>query len=245
MMRGEAPLQSIPERGQLGAKAAPSQLRQDLRVGGPADQRVEHRPSGGTEHACGYRRELYPGILKHLLQTLDLPCALLDLRLAVAGEVPKLPDLFGRDEAGAHQPVLHELANPLGVLDVGLPAWDVLEVAGIEKPQLEVVLQHVVDGLPVDPGGFHAHQRHLKGSQPTSEQQQPSRVVVANSRISWCRASFSSWEILTPAVTELLCTSSPAHRSMILSPPLLSVACRAPFSSPGGASSLKSLVFVL
>jgi hypothetical protein len=40
MMGGEAPLKSIPQRGQLGAKAAPSQLRQDLRVGAPANQRV-------------------------------------------------------------------------------------------------------------------------------------------------------------------------------------------------------------
>jgi hypothetical protein len=69
---------SVPERGQLGAKAAPGQLRQHLRVGGPANQRIEHRPSGGTKHAGGHRRELYPGILEHLLQTLDLPCALLD-----------------------------------------------------------------------------------------------------------------------------------------------------------------------
>jgi hypothetical protein len=70
---------------------------------------------------------------------LDLPCALLDLRLAVAGEVPKLPDLFRRHKAGAHQPVLHKLADPLSVLDVGLPAGDVLEVPGVKKPQLEVV----------------------------------------------------------------------------------------------------------
>src|SRR5215207_8138638 len=99
MMGGEASLQSIPERRQLGAKAAPGQLRQDLRVGGPADQRVEHRPPGGTEHAGGHRRELYPGILEHLLQALDLPRALLDLRFAVTGEIPKLPDLFGWHEA--------------------------------------------------------------------------------------------------------------------------------------------------
>ncbi len=79
MMRGEASLQSVPERGQLGAKAAPSQLlRQRLRVGGPANQRIEHRPSGSTKHAGGHRRELYPGILKHLLQTLDFSCALFD-----------------------------------------------------------------------------------------------------------------------------------------------------------------------
>src|SRR5215204_6381147 len=34
--------------------------------------------SGSTKHAGGHTRELYPGILEHLLKTLDLPCALLD-----------------------------------------------------------------------------------------------------------------------------------------------------------------------
>jgi hypothetical protein len=70
--------------------------------------------------------------------------------------------------------VLHKLADPLGILYVGLPTGDVLEVPGVEKPQLEVVLQQVVDRLPVDPGGFHAHQPHLKGSQPVPKQQEPS-----------------------------------------------------------------------
>ncbi len=79
MMRGEASLQSIPERGQLGAKAAPSQLlRQRLRVGSPANQCIEHRPSGSTKHAGGYRSEFDACILEHLLQALDLPRALLD-----------------------------------------------------------------------------------------------------------------------------------------------------------------------
>src|SRR3712207_9267300 len=110
MMRGEASLQSIPECGQLGAKAASGQLRQHLRVGGATYQRVEHRPPRGAQHPGGHTRELDARILEYLIQTLDLPGALLDLRLAVAGEVPQLlPDLFWGYEAGAHQPVLHEL----------------------------------------------------------------------------------------------------------------------------------------
>jgi hypothetical protein len=40
MMGGEAPLKSVPERGQLGAKTAPGQLRQCLWIGGPANQSV-------------------------------------------------------------------------------------------------------------------------------------------------------------------------------------------------------------
>src|SRR5215203_2444787 len=136
--------------------------------------------SGGAKHAGGHRRELYPGILEHLLRTLDLPCALLDLRLAVAGEVPKLPDLSRRHKARTHKPVLYQLADPLSVLDVGLPAGNVLEVPGVEKPQLEVVFEHVVDGLPVDPGSFHAHQPHLKGSQPVPEHQEHGILEVTS-----------------------------------------------------------------
>ena len=83
--------------------------------------------------------------------------ALFDLRLAVAGEVPEIPNLLGRHEAGAHKTVLNQLADPLGVFDVGLPAGDVLEVPSVEKPQLEVVLQQVIDWLPVDACSLHTH----------------------------------------------------------------------------------------
>ena len=41
--------------------------------------------------------------------------------------------------------MLDELADPLGVLNVGLPAGDVLEVLGVKKPALEVVFEQVVD----------------------------------------------------------------------------------------------------
>jgi hypothetical protein len=40
--------------------------------------------------------------------------------------------------------VLDELANPLGVVDIGLAARDGLEVVGIEQPRLKVVLEKVV-----------------------------------------------------------------------------------------------------
>jgi hypothetical protein len=46
--------------------------------------------------------------------------------------------------------VLYQPADPFGVLNVRLSAGHVLEVSGVEKPQLEVVFEHVVDRLPVD-----------------------------------------------------------------------------------------------
>jgi hypothetical protein len=74
------------------------------------------------------------------------------------------------------------------------------------------------------------------------------RVVVANSRVSWWRPSLSL-EIFTHAVTELLCTSSPAHLSIILSTSLPSVAWRAPivakrslFSRESGVRARKATI---
>src|SRR5215204_2677824 len=172
VMGGEASFQSIPERRQLRAQLPPGQLRQYLRVGGALDEGIEHRPARDPEHASGHTRELYPGILQDLIQTLDLPGALFDQRLAVTGKVPELPDLFGGHEAGVYKSVLHELANPLGVLNVGLPTGDILEVPGVQKPTLEVVLQQVVDRLPIDTGGLHAYQLDLEGGQPVSKLEQ-------------------------------------------------------------------------
>ena len=46
---------------------------------------------------------------------------------------------------------------------------------GVKKPQFEVlVLQHVVEGLPVHPRCLHPHQLYLKGSQPVPKIQEPS-----------------------------------------------------------------------
>ncbi len=68
--------------------------------------------------------------------------------------------------------MLNKLADPFGILDVCLPAGDVLEVLGIKKPQLEVIFEQVVDGLPIDPCCLHAHQLDLEGGQPVSKLQQ-------------------------------------------------------------------------
>ena len=56
------------------------------------------------------------------MQPVGLALALTGLRLAVAGQVPERPDRFGRHEAALEQPRLQQLAQPGGVLHVGLAA---------------------------------------------------------------------------------------------------------------------------
>src|SRR3712207_1364024 len=45
MMSAESSFQCFPQTRDLRAKAAPSQLRQYLGIGGAASERIEHRPS--------------------------------------------------------------------------------------------------------------------------------------------------------------------------------------------------------
>jgi hypothetical protein len=81
--------------------------------------------------------------------------AALDLRLAVAGQVAERADRLGRHQAAAQQAGLQQLAQPLRVLDVGLAPGDLLDVPGVDQHQLEAVLEHRPDRLPVDAGRLH------------------------------------------------------------------------------------------
>jgi len=109
--------------------------------------------------------------LEHLVEALGLPGALLDHRASIAGELSYVSDLWWRDEAGPHQPVLGQLADPLRVGHVGLPPRDVAHVPGVQEPAVELVFKHVEDGLPVHAGCLHAHPGHPEGHQPVPKGQ--------------------------------------------------------------------------
>jgi hypothetical protein len=83
---------------------------------------------------------------------------------AVAGQVPQPPDRRRRDEAGPQQLPLGHLAPPHRIQLVGLgPAGQVLDIAGIDRPDLKPVgLQQVERGLPGVAGGLHHHPGHAQ-----------------------------------------------------------------------------------
>ena len=111
MVGANRPSRASRSAGSLAAQPALGQLGQHLRVVGAGHQRVQHRPAGDAQHVGGHAGQLDPGVLQDLLQPLGLPGALLDQRLAVAGQVAQLPDRLGRHEAGADQPVLDQLGR--------------------------------------------------------------------------------------------------------------------------------------
>jgi hypothetical protein len=165
--------QRLLQRRDLAAQSSLGQLCQLGRVADPGQQRVQDRPPGLGQQGGGDTGELDAGVLEHLLQPLDDPGAFLDEHPAVAGQVPQLPDRCRRHEAGRDQPVLEQLGDPGRVGHVGLATRDVVQMLGIEQPDLgNPLLEQEVHRLPVHPGGLHAHQVDLLGDQPIAQRGQ-------------------------------------------------------------------------
>jgi hypothetical protein len=74
-----------------------------------------------------------------------------------------------------------------------------------------LVVEHVVERLPIHARWFHPDQFDLEGGQPVPKLQQSPWVVVLNLRISWWGSSslFLAVAILTHAVKEALCGTTP------------------------------------
>jgi hypothetical protein len=144
----EPAFERLPEQRDLLAQLASGEVGEQLGVGGAVAERVKHRPTRDSKDVGRDAVELDPRVLERLVQPVGLALALLHLRLAVAGQLPQRPDRLRRHEACSEQPGLEQLAQPLGVLDVGLPPRDVLHTPRVHEQQLEVILEHRPHGLP-------------------------------------------------------------------------------------------------
>ena len=139
-----------------------------------------------------------------------------DLRLAIAGQLAQLADRLGRHEVRLQQPGLSELAQPRRIRQIGLAPRDLLDVASVDQHQLEVVLEHVPDRLPIHAGRLHHHLRDPVRGQPVTQRQQPRAPSSENSAMCGSRPPPAAGT-RTHAVTCALCTSSAAGRSTIAS----------------------------
>ena len=91
-MGGEATAQRLAQRRELVAQAAPCQLGKDLGVALAVKQRPQHGPARDPKHVGGDRAEPDRGVLQDLVDALAFGGVGLDEPLAVAGQVPQLPD---------------------------------------------------------------------------------------------------------------------------------------------------------
>ncbi len=169
----EAAAKRLLQLRDLGPHAAAGKLGQLRGLCHSGQERLQDRPRRDRVGLRSDAGQLDAGVLQHLLQALDRPCALLDLRLAQTGQVAQPPDLQGRHEARAHQPVLDQLTDPGRVDHVRLAAGDVAQVAGVQEPALEVRLERVEDRAPVDACRLHADQRDAEALEPVGKRLQP------------------------------------------------------------------------
>ena len=183
MLDLEAAGERLAQLRNLRAHPGLRELGQLLGIADARQERFEHRPRGlrvGMRRDAG---ELDASVLEHLLKALDRARALVDLRLAKPRQITQPADLHRRHEARAHKPVLHELADPFGVLDVGLSPRDVVQVLRVKQPALKALLERLKHGLPVHAGCFHPDQRHPGLGEPLAEPPKPSERRAKRSRL--------------------------------------------------------------
>ena len=171
----ETALQRGPERRQLRPQLALGEVRQRLGIRLALAERPQHRLTGGAERTARHRGQLDVGVLEHLLQAVGLAAPLPGQRLAIARQIAQLADRLRRHEARPQQPVLEQLAEPLGIQQVSLSAGHVLDVLGVHEQQLEVVLEQVVDRLPVDAGRLHRDVSDTEALEPIAQPEQVAR----------------------------------------------------------------------
>lgn len=169
----EAALKRFPQSRRLRLEASSGEVREGLRIGGPADESFNHRPPRDPENVGGNGGELDPGILEHLVQAVGLSLTLGDLRLGLARELPKLPDGFGRNEARPEQAVLEELGDPGRVGDVGLATGHVAHVGGVDHDRVHGSFEDVEHGAPEDPRGLHRDVGDAVADEPVEKGEQP------------------------------------------------------------------------
>jgi hypothetical protein len=170
--RSEASDQGRAQPRDLLAQMPLGQVGEDLGVVGARDEGDEHGPSRDAQDVRGDRGQLDARILEHLVEALSLAGSLFDHGAPIAGELFDVSDLGGRDETRPDQSVLGQLADPLGVADVGLATRHVAHVAGVQEPAVELSFENVEDRLPIDPGGLHAHPGDAQGDQPVTQGEQ-------------------------------------------------------------------------
>ena len=145
-------------------------LGKGVGVGTPRDDVAENAQPGDAGDVADHDGELEVHLDQRLLHPLDVGGGALDQGLAVAQIGAQGRDRSGRSEAAAQQPHAMQLLDPLAVHDIGLAARDVLHVPRVDEDDVEAArLEDLVEGDPVDPGGFHRHGGDAAGREPVGE----------------------------------------------------------------------------
>ncbi|MCW2695315.1 MAG: hypothetical protein JWR62_400 [Modestobacter sp.] len=164
----EVPGQRLDQLRDLDPHLALGHFGEDLRITFAGDQRGQHRPGRDAGQARRHREQLDARVLQHEFQAGHLAGAVGHQLHPVAGRHLQPADVGRRHERRADQPVLEQLGDPLGVLDVGLGSLHRRDVRGVAEPDLQNFLQAVESRRPVRRGRLHRRDRHPALQQPVA-----------------------------------------------------------------------------
>src|SRR6266478_9658968 len=121
------------------------------RIAFAPDYGANNRHPGHPREVGDGAMHLYVHVIQRLLHPLDTPRALGHEIGQLAVERAQPGDGLARAERAPQQPAAMEQLEPLAVADVGLPPRDVVQLAGVDEPDLDAPrLEQLVDGDPVD-----------------------------------------------------------------------------------------------
>ncbi|MCY0855053.1 hypothetical protein OMK73_15815 [Cupriavidus sp. D39] len=85
----------------------------------------------------------------------------------VTGHQAQFAQIVRRDEAAAHQPEARQDSQPLRIVHVRFPAWDMLDEMRIDDPGLDArAFEMGIDTLPVDARAFHDDEFDIQFKKP-------------------------------------------------------------------------------
>ena len=133
---------------------------------GMCENKLSDGTCGFTEHVSEHNIEFEVGNGQTVLGAVLFAVEHIAEFDAVANEIAELADAGGRDKAGTNHTAHEQIANPAGVLTVGLVSLLRFGVLGVRENDMAGFFKDIEDGNPVLTGGFHADLNTLILVQP-------------------------------------------------------------------------------
>jgi hypothetical protein len=130
-MASQVSAQGFFQFGDFGAKAPLGKLSQFPGIVSAAGQFLQHLNGGCSGNVGDDALKLNVRAFKRFLQLIGCLSALARERAAMTGQLPQVPLLPGRNEAGTKKPMAQQVSDPLSILNIALSPRYRFHVDGI------------------------------------------------------------------------------------------------------------------
>src|SRR5437588_11211863 len=114
--------------------------------------------------------QAYTAIDEDLVEPVLFTDELADQSLPLPCNQAQATQLCWRNERATQQAGTCQGSQPVGIADVGLASWYVLDVTGVDDERTDVdCFQRRVRALPIDARAFHDHLIRLEGRGPRGQ----------------------------------------------------------------------------